>query len=109
MWDFLENDEATGRAYVAGRRVAAAARGHDEVVRQLINDLSARSAEFATYWETMEVQPNRSTAKTRHHPQAGTLDVHRDIVLSATSGHRLVVLRPQPGPKTAERFQSLPA
>ncbi|MFE9682036.1 helix-turn-helix transcriptional regulator [Streptomyces sp. NPDC006285] len=107
--DFLETEDATGRAYVAGLRAAAAARGHDDVVRELIADLSARSAEFATYWDKMEVEPNRSTAKTLHHPEVGALDVHCDIVLSATGGHRLVVLRPQPGSGTAERFESLQA
>ncbi|MFC9285252.1 helix-turn-helix domain-containing protein [Streptomyces sp. NPDC057052] len=107
--DFLETDEATGRAYVAGLRAAAAARGHDHTVRKLITDLSARSPEFARYWEKMEVEPNKSTAKTLHHPQAGALDVHCDIVLSATSGHRLIVLRPQPGSGTTELFQSLQA
>ncbi|OQR65600.1 hypothetical protein B6E66_02645 [Streptomyces maremycinicus] len=92
--DFCETDEATGRAYVAGLRAAAAARGHDDVVKGLIADLSARSAEFAAYWGKREVQSDRSTAKTLHHPQAGDLDVHCDIVLSATGGHRLIVLRP---------------
>ncbi|MDQ1033991.1 transcriptional regulator with XRE-family HTH domain [Streptomyces sp. V3I8] len=107
MRDFGETDEATGRAYVAGLRAAAAARGHDVVVRGLITDLSARSAEFAAYWEKMEVEPNRSTTKTLHHPQAGALDVHCEVVVSATNSHRLIVLRPEPGSGTAERFEAL--
>ncbi|WP_328497664.1 helix-turn-helix transcriptional regulator [Streptomyces sp. NBC_00414] len=105
--DFLEEDEATGQGYVASLRAAAAARRHDSTVTRLITDLTARSPEFASYWEKMEVEPNRSTAKTFRHPELGRLDLTCEIVLSATAGHSLIILRPQPGTDTADRLARL--
>jgi hypothetical protein len=37
------------------------------------------------------------------------LDVQCDFVLSSTTGHRLVIFRPQPGSTTAENFEFLDA
>jgi hypothetical protein len=53
------------------------------------------------------VAPLRSSRKTLVHPDAGSLDVQCDFVLSSTTGHRLVVFRPQPGSATAENFEFL--
>ena len=55
----------------------------------------------------MEVVPLRSTRKTLIHPHAGRLDVQCDVVLSATTGQRLVIFRPQPGSATADGFAFL--
>jgi hypothetical protein len=55
----------------------------------------------------MHVQPLRSTPKTLLHPRAGRLEMQCGIVLSTTTGHRLVIFRPQPGSSTAESFDFL--
>jgi transcriptional regulator with XRE-family HTH domain len=99
--------ETIGRGYAADLRAAAAHRGRDAVSDQLIVDLTEASEEFRRYWAGMEVAPLRSTRKTLVHPHAGQLDVQCDLVLSSTTGHRLVIFRPQPGSTTAENFEFL--
>jgi transcriptional regulator with XRE-family HTH domain len=101
--------EMIGRGYAADLRAAAAHRGRDAVSDQLIADLAEASEEFRRYWDDMEVAPLRSTLKTLVHPHAGQLDVQCDFVLSSTTGHRLVIFRPQPGSTTAENFEFLDA
>jgi transcriptional regulator with XRE-family HTH domain len=101
--------EQIGRGYAADLRAAAAHRGRDAAGDQLIADLAEASEEFRRYWDDMEVTPLRSTLKTLVHPHAGQLDVQCDFVLSTTTGHRLVIFRPQPGSATAANFEFLDA
>lgn len=102
-----EEHEAIGRGYVADLRAAAGRRGRDAVADRLIADLLAASAEFGRYWDEMTVAPLRSTRKQLVHPHAGPLDVQCDFVLSSTTGHRMVIFRPQPGSATAANFEFL--
>ncbi|GII54690.1 DNA-binding protein [Planotetraspora thailandica] len=102
-----EEHETIGRGYVADLRAAGAHRGQDAVSVRLITDLIEASEEFSRYWDDMEVIPLRSTRKKLIHPHAGELDVQCDFVLSSTTGHRLVIFRPQPGSATAENFEFL--
>ncbi|MFJ4849632.1 MULTISPECIES: helix-turn-helix transcriptional regulator [unclassified Streptomyces] len=102
-----EEHEAIGRGYAADLRVAAARRGSDAVADRLIDDLLEASEEFTRYWNEMAVKPLSSTRKRLVHPHAGPLDVQCDVVVSAATGHRMVIFRPQPGSSTAERFDFL--
>ncbi|QYN26566.1 helix-turn-helix transcriptional regulator [Amycolatopsis sp. DSM 110486] len=102
-----EEHEAIGRAYVADLRAASARRGTDVVCDQLVVDLLQASDEFGRYWTEMLVEPLRSTRKKLVHPHAGPLDVQCDFVLSAATGHRMVIFRPQPGTTTAAAFEFL--
>jgi transcriptional regulator with XRE-family HTH domain len=102
-----EEHESIGRAYAADLRAAAARRGADAAADGLIGDLLAESPEFVQYWQEMTVEPLRSMRKQLVHPHAGALDVQCDVVLSATTGHRLVVFRPQPGSATAANLEFL--
>lgn len=102
-----EEHDSIGRAYAADLRAAVGRRGTDAAADGLIADLLAASPEFARYWNEMAVEPLRSMRKQLVHPHAGALDVQCDIVLSASTGHRLVVFRPQPGSSTAANFEFL--
>lgn len=102
-----EEHAGIGRRYAADLRAATARLGSDRIAQRLVDDLLDASAEFARYWQDMHVQPLRSTPKTLLHPRAGRLEVQCDIVLSTTTGHRLVIFRPQPGSSTAENFDFL--
>lgn len=102
-----EEHEAIGRSYAADLRAAAARRRGDAVTERLITDLLHASEEFGRYWDEMAVTPLRSTRKQLIHPHAGHLDVQCDIILSSTTGHRLVIFRPQPGSTTAANFEFL--
>jgi transcriptional regulator with XRE-family HTH domain len=102
-----DEHEAIGRGYAADLRAAAARRSGDAVADRLIADLLRTSEEFGRYWDEMAVEPLRSTRKQLIHPHAGPLDVQCDVVLSYTTGHRLVIFRPQPGSTTAANFEFL--
>ncbi|MEU3983720.1 helix-turn-helix transcriptional regulator [Streptomyces sp. NPDC026672] len=99
--------EAIGRGYAADLRASIARRGEDATAARLVTELLAASGEFAHYWDDMAVEPLRSTRKHMIHPQAGSLDVQCDVVLSNATGHRMVIFRPQPGSTTAESFAFL--
>lgn len=105
--NIVEEHEAIGRGYVSDLRAAAARRGKDAVADRLIADLLDASEEFGRYWDAMAVAPLHSTRKQLVHPHAGPLDVQCDIVLSSTTGHRLVIFRPQPGSDTAANLEFL--
>jgi transcriptional regulator with XRE-family HTH domain len=102
-----EEREAIGRGYVADLRAASARRARDPIVERLITDLCDASDEFARYWNDIEVTPLGSTRKILTHDRAGLLDVQCDVVLSSTTGQRMVIFRPQPGSGTAEKFDFL--
>lgn len=102
-----EEHEAIGRGYVADLRAATARRGADAAADRLVADLLHASAEFGRYWDDMAVEPLRTTRKHLVHPHAGPLDVQCDIVLSHTTGHRMVIFRPQPGSATAANLEFL--
>jgi transcriptional regulator with XRE-family HTH domain len=102
-----EQHEALGREYVADLRAAGGRRGNDAAVRSLIDALSAASAEFRELWAKQEVAVRRTTRKVLRHPEAGQLDLRCDVVISPPSGQRLVLFRPQPGTRTAERLEML--
>jgi transcriptional regulator with XRE-family HTH domain len=105
--NITEEHEVIGRGYVADLRAATARRGGDAVADCLIADLLRTSVEFGRYWDDMAVEPLRSTRKQLIHPHAGALDVQCDVVLSSTTGYRLVIFRPQPGSTTSASFEFL--
>ncbi|MDR7275031.1 helix-turn-helix transcriptional regulator [Catenuloplanes atrovinosus] len=99
--------EEIGRGWAAELRGAVAARGHDDAASRLVAALLAASEEFARYWATNDVYRFRTTRKTFVHPVTGTLRVNCDMQLSSDGGHRLMVLRPEPGTDGAERLARL--
>ena len=102
-----EEHDFISHTYVADLRATVYRRGQDDASTKLLNDLLAKSPEFTHLWDLGEVAVIRSSRKTLLHPQAGTLDMQCDIVLSPGTGHRLVVFRPQPGTETAEKIDFL--
>ena len=102
-----DQHDGLGREYVADLRVASGARGGDADVRELVEGLSAASAEFCGLWRRQEVALRRSTRKVILHPQVGRMDLECDVVMSPPSGQRLVLFRPQPGTGSAERMELL--
>ena len=99
--------EQLGREYVADLRVTWGRRRGDRAVRALVDDLAAASPEFAASWARQEVEVRRSTRKLLHHPEVGALDLECEVVVSTSSGQRLVLFRPVPGTGTAERLELL--
>jgi transcriptional regulator with XRE-family HTH domain len=102
-----EEHEAISRRYAADLRAAVARRGRDRIADQLIADLKDASTEFTRYWDGMHVEVLRSIPKTFIHPRTGRLDIQRDVLLSTSTSHRLVIFRPRPGSPTAENLDFL--
>ncbi|MEU5377195.1 helix-turn-helix transcriptional regulator [Streptomyces sp. NPDC005968] len=102
-----EEHEAIGRGYAADLRASTGRRGKDPTAARLVSDLLRGSEEFTHYWNDMAVEPLQSTRKQLNHPDVGSLDVQCDVVLSNTTGHRMVIFRPQPGSTTAESLAFL--
>jgi transcriptional regulator with XRE-family HTH domain len=100
--------ECIGRAYAADLRAGLAKRApHDVVAHDLVDDLLARSSEFARVWEEHDVAALSSAPKRILHPQVGDLDLQCDVVLSPATGHRLVLFRPRVGSDAAAKFDFL--
>ncbi|MEU8384253.1 helix-turn-helix transcriptional regulator [Streptosporangium sp. NPDC048865] len=102
-----EEHEAIGRGYAADLRASIGQRGEDSSAIRLVGDLLRASEEFTRYWNDMAVEPLKSSRKHLIHPHAGPLDVQCDVILSNTTGHRMVIFRPQPGSTTADGFAFL--
>ncbi|GAA1657761.1 helix-turn-helix transcriptional regulator [Actinoplanes couchii] len=93
-----DEHERIGRAYAADLRAGVAQRSTgDRFAQGLVADLLDRSAEFRTVWERQEVVALASAPKLIRHPLIGELDLQCDVVLSPSSGHRLILFRPRPG------------
>ena len=75
---------------------------------ELANDLRGAYPEFASAWERHDVAVFAPQTRSFHHDVLGTLvfDHHR-FALPDHPGWTVVLYTPQPGSKTAERFDTL--
>lgn len=96
-----------GREYVADLRATAGCRSTDPAVRGLVDALTEASEKFRAIWARHEVAVRRTTHKVLTHPEVGRLDLQCDVVLSPSSGQRLVLFRPEPGTPTSDRLAVL--
>jgi transcriptional regulator with XRE-family HTH domain len=95
--------ERIGRAYTADLRAGLAKRpARDVFAHALVADLLARSSEFTRLWEEHDVAALSSAPKLIRHPLVGDLDLQCDVVLSPSTGHRLVLFRPRVGSDAAK-------
>jgi transcriptional regulator with XRE-family HTH domain len=98
---------AVSRALVAELRALVAWHGPDDDAGRLAADLTETSQEFARLWTTTPVGRFEPLALTIDHERAGRLDVHCDMAVSMSSGHRVLMLRPKVGTPTGDRLQHL--
>ncbi len=99
--------EATGLAYVADLRAAAAHRGQDAAASSLVRDLRSASEEFARMWDQHVVSALHCSAKAVQDARVGRLDLDCLILTSALSRQRLLLLKPVPGTPSGERLARL--
>ncbi|MBL7258532.1 helix-turn-helix transcriptional regulator [Paractinoplanes lichenicola] len=100
--------ERIGRAYAADLRAGLAQRSAgDRFGQGLVADLLERSAEFRDVWAQQQVAPLTSAPKLIRHPLVGPLDLQCDVVLSPSTGHRLILFRPRPGSNAHEQIAFL--
>ncbi len=102
-----EDWDEHSRTQVADLRATHGRRGSDPEVTNLVTDLKAGSAEFASLWDEHGVAVRRADAKRVEHPEVGLLDLLCETLVSAVGGQTVVVLYPQPGTGTREKLDLL--
>jgi transcriptional regulator with XRE-family HTH domain len=108
VWHWVTSERAAvSRALVAEFRALVAWHGPDDNTSRLAADLASASDEFARLWTTTAVGRFEPLPLTIDHEKAGRLDVHCDMAVSMSSGHRVLMLRPKIGTPTSDRLQRL--
>ena len=103
-----DQQEAIGRAYVAGLRVVVAERGYDAAATALVGDLLAASTEFARMWTEHRVsKPPSSTIVSVVDERVGRLDFDPALVVGPRSRQRLHSLHAASGTPTQQRVSRL--
>jgi transcriptional regulator with XRE-family HTH domain len=103
-----DQQEAIGRAYVAGLRVVVAERGYDTAATALVGRLRAASAEFARMWTEHRVsKPSSSTIVTVVDERVGRLDFDHALLIGPRSRQRLHSLHAASGTPTRHRVSRL--
>lgn len=104
--DFYRDWTAIAQGCVAALRAANPAPG-DQRLRELTDELAARSPDFARMWARHEVRAKTASAKHFHHPLAGDLTLSFETFsVNSAPGQHLVVYRAEPG-TAAERSLAL--
>ncbi|MEV0210477.1 helix-turn-helix transcriptional regulator [Streptomyces sp. NPDC050788] len=106
---YPEADHDTqSRRFVADLRAAAARfDAKDLQARTLIDDLTARSPEFAALWAQHEVAVRRDDRKRINHPTLGTLEVNCLNLFSEDGRQRLLWFTPALGTDSAGKLDLL--
>lgn len=95
------------RLFVSGLRQVATLRGPGSRAAYLVEDLLARSEEFAALWDAHEVGLVPREVKRFVHPEVGTLEVSCQTLLDPEQSHRLLVYTAVPGSTTHAALELL--
>lgn len=103
-----DEHDRLSRSYAATLHVAMARHPGDEHARRLVNDLEARSSEFAALYAAHDVswQPGVEP-KTILHPQVGRLELECQVLIDRSEAQILLVYTATPGTETADRLRLL--
>ncbi len=76
--------------------------------REIVDDLSARSADFRRIWARHDVYPWSAGHTTHDLPGVGPVEVpFQNLQIPGTGGHFLAIITPQPGTAAAEALAQL--
>jgi len=91
---------------VADLRLTTTRYPADRRLRDLVNELSARSPRFVELWESAEIAPqqDRSRHKIIGHPAVGRITLDCDTLVVAGDDLRITVYTADPGSDDAERL-----
>lgn len=99
--------ERQGRLQVAQLRTAATVNGGSARATELVQDLLARSTEFAAIWARHEVMRRFDDAKTLTHPEVGEIEVDCQALFTEDQSQTLLVLTPRTGTDAADKLALL--
>jgi transcriptional regulator with XRE-family HTH domain len=127
--DFFEGEPNVARRYFLGLPCRVAdENGHDdrfrdgivadlrrglvrspqrELVRELVDELTAASPEFAERWERADIGPHRTHHKAIIHPEIGRIEVDCDVLRVEEASLRIVVYTAPKGSADAQALALL--
>ncbi|HEY0815716.1 MAG TPA: helix-turn-helix transcriptional regulator [Pseudonocardia sp.] len=99
--------DVRGRDFVADLRYAYARDGRDSYAAEIVDALTAVSAEFRAVWAEHEVTRKRSRFKRIAHPEVGLLEVYCQTLFDMDQSQGLLVFTATPGSESAEKLRLL--
>lgn len=95
------------RMYASGLRGVLALRGPGSRADELVDLLTARSAEFREVWKEHEVGIRPPGVKRYQHPAVGLIELSCQILLDPEQSHSLLVYTAAPGSESHEKLALL--
>ncbi|MET8157917.1 helix-turn-helix transcriptional regulator [Sphaerisporangium sp. NPDC005289] len=93
---------------VAILRVTAGQGMHDPYLGRLVDDLGARSPEFARFWADYRVYQHTHGTKRMHHPQVGIMTLNYESLVPPTDpGMWLILYSAATGSPSEDKLKSL--
>ncbi|MCU1405550.1 MAG: family transcriptional regulator [Glaciihabitans sp.] len=102
-----EDHAHQSRIQAAALRAAMSISDDNTDARALVDDLLARSPEFAEAWERHEVRQRFDDEKTLVHPELGRIHVQCQALFTENQSQTLLVLTATPGTEDAEKLRLL--
>lgn len=102
-----EDHEFYSRLYTSGLRGVLARRGPESRAARYVEQLLARSEEFAALWAEHEVGLRPKEVKRYQHPSVGRLDLTCQVLQDPEQAHSLLVYTAPPGSESYEKLQLL--
>ncbi len=99
--------EHLARMFASGLREVAALRGPGSRASELVELLSAESAEFRRIWAQHEVGVRPNERKRFVHPEVGPIELSCQVLIEPSESHSLLVYTAAPGSESAEKLALL--
>ncbi|WP_327328106.1 helix-turn-helix transcriptional regulator [Streptomyces sp. NBC_01210] len=105
---FYRDWDRAGESSVATLRRAAGFDPEDPRLRELVGELSMKSADFRVLWARHDVRGKTREAKLFHHAQVGDLELHYEaFTVNSAPTQQLIVYQAEPGSTSADALALL--
>ncbi|HZX02131.1 helix-turn-helix transcriptional regulator [Kribbella sp.] len=101
--DFYRDWDRAAESNVAALRRAAGSDPDDPRLRELVGELSLKSADFRERWARCDVRRKTREARLFHHAQVGDLQLHSEsFTVNSAPAQQLIVYQAEPGSTSAD-------
>ncbi|MER5540278.1 helix-turn-helix transcriptional regulator [Streptomyces mirabilis] len=105
---FYRDWDRAAESSVATLRRAAGIDPEDPRLRELVGELSMKSADFRVLWARHDVRGKTREAKLFHHAQVGDLELHYEaFTVNSAPTQQLIVYQAEPGSTSADALALL--
>ncbi|MCO6010459.1 helix-turn-helix transcriptional regulator [Actinoallomurus purpureus] len=105
---FYRDWDRAAESSVATLRRAAGIDPDDPRLRELVGELSMKSADFRVLWARHDVRGKTRDAKLFHHAQVGDLELHYEaFTVNSAPSQQLIIYLAEPGSTSAEALALL--